>query len=132
MSSIRIPIIAAALLLAACANHDGRYEPACIAYEGDTIDLRKGRFEWDRFTDQRSIDAEGKVVDPFPDYPKAGAFRLDSGQLAFVMADGTKLARWHPVTHAGRQYLLTTEQHDEFMASQAMPDCALRRTDEQS
>ena len=116
------------LLLAACANHEGTYEPACVAYEGDRIELRAGRFEWQRFTDQRTVDSDGNLVEPFPGYPKIGAYSIDAERLEFVTNDDVRLADWYLVKHAGEHYLLSNEQHESFLDAHEMPDCSLRLT----
>lgn len=115
------------LPLAACVDHEGKYEPACIAYEGDTIELRGGRFEWHRFTDQRAIDANGNVVDPFPGFPKTGAYEISGARLQLVTTDGADLDDWYRVTHAGEQYLLTETQHNVFVERNEIHECALKR-----
>ncbi|MDH3415347.1 MAG: hypothetical protein OEM64_03450 [Gammaproteobacteria bacterium] len=116
------------LLLAACANHEGTYEPACIAYEGDRIELRAGRFEWQRFTDQRTVDSDGNLVEPFPEYPKIGAYSMDTERLELVSSDGVRLAEWYLVKHAGEHYLLSSEQHEAFLDAHELPGCPLRLT----
>ena len=116
------------LLLAACANNEGIYEPACIAYEGDRIELRAGRFEWQRFTDQRTVDSDGNLVEPFPEYPKNGAYSMDAERLELVSNDGVRLADWYQVKHTGEHYLLSSEQHEVFLDAHEMPDCPLRLT----
>jgi len=118
--------IVIALFLVACANHEGQYEPACIAYEGDRIELKDGRFEWHRFTDQRTVDKSGNTVDPFPNFPKTGAYKFSDSRLLFSTSDGTSLDEWFVVTHAGDRYLLTPTQHNAFSESNEMPDCALK------
>jgi hypothetical protein len=114
------------LLLAACANHEGRYEPACIAYEGDKVELKDGRFEWHRFTDQREVGEDGNVVKPFPDYPKTGTYTLSDSRMQFSVSDGATVDDRFLVVHAGDRYLLTRKQHNAFTESNDMPECALK------
>ena len=76
-------------VLGACASkYDGFYEPACIAHAGDRITLHKGRFEWQRFTDEIRVDDSGKVIEPFPDFPKTGRYELDDNRIELVTDDG--------------------------------------------
>jgi len=122
-------VVCIALLPAACVtSHEGTYTPACVAYEGERIELRAGRFEWQRFTDQRTVDQDGNIVDPFPDYPKVGAYRIDAGHLELVTNDDKPPTNWFLVRRAGEQYLLTSDQHKAFVTSQALPDCPLQLT----
>jgi hypothetical protein len=120
--------IALVLLLTACANHEGLYEPACIAYEGDRIELKSGRFKWHRFTDERVVDKDGANVNSFPDYPKSGTYRIASGRLELVTEKNERLDDWFVVVRAEQHYLLTTSQHDTYLESEKLPDCALRLT----
>lgn len=113
------------LFIAACANHDGIYEPACIAYEGDRIELQDGRFVWDRFTDERKVDAEGNVVPPFPGFPKSGSYRISAGRLELTTDDEVRLDDWFIVERSGKSYLLNGKQHNAFVNSGTLTDCAL-------
>ncbi|MBT8102639.1 MAG: hypothetical protein KJO95_06685 [Gammaproteobacteria bacterium] len=115
-----------ALLLGACASHEGLYEPSCIAFEGDRIALMDGRFEWQRFTDQRVVDDDGKIVKPFPGFPKTGTYKLMSGQLELVTAGNERLDNWFMVKKDGQNYLLTAKQHTTFINSGKLHECALR------
>lgn len=114
------------LFLASCANHEGQYEPACIAYEGDRIELKDGRFEWQRFTDQREVDQDGNVVKPFPDFPKTGTYTLSDSRMQFNTSDGVTLDDRFLVEHDGERYLLTGSQHNNFVERNDLPDCVLK------
>ena len=70
----QIASVACLLILGGCAAYEGVYEPACIAYEGDRIELRNGKFYWEKFTDERKVDASRKLIQPCPDYPKQGSY----------------------------------------------------------
>ena len=129
MFIFRTTAIILMLLLAACANHEGLYEPACIAYEGDRIELRAGRFEWQRFTDQRSVNGDGNIIEPFPNFPKTGKYTLAAGKMTLVTNDGVRLNDWYLVEHVGQYYLLTSEQHDAYRGTEVLPDCALKLTE---
>jgi len=124
----RLAFLAITLLFVSCANHEGWYEPDCIAYEGDKIELRDGRFEWQRFTDQREVDQNGNVAEPFPDYPKTGTYTLSDSRIQLITKDGTALGDWFLVVHAGKRYLLTPKQHNAFTESNDMPRCVLKLT----
>ncbi|MDH3640277.1 MAG: hypothetical protein OES09_17690 [Gammaproteobacteria bacterium] len=128
MNILRTVVIAFALFLAACANHEGQYEPACIAYEGDKIGLKGGHFKWHRFTDERKVDDSGNVKKPFPEFPKEGTYTLSDSRIEFQATDGTPIDDRILVEHAGERYLLTSKQHNVFMASNDMPECALKFT----
>jgi hypothetical protein len=123
--TIRILI---ALSLAACASNEGTYEPACVAYEGDRLNLAAGRFEWQRFTDERVVNESGDVVAPFPGFPKSGTYRISDDRLELVTDDGVRLDDWFVVDHAGQRYLLDAKQHNIFVDSSELPECALRFT----
>jgi len=125
---LRLALVVLSFFLAACANHDGQYEPACIAYEGDNIELIDGRFEWHRFTDQREVDEDGNIVNPFPDYPKTGTYKLSGSRMQFTASDGVAIDDWFLVEHAGERYLLKQKQHNAFIESNDMPECALKFT----
>lgn len=125
MSALRTVLIVSMFSFAACASHEGLYEPACIAYEGDRIELRAGRFEWRRFTDQRTVDDAGKIVDPFPGFPKTGTYRVNNGRLELVDDNGVRLDDWYVVAQDGRRFLLTAAQHEAFVSGKTLPECAL-------
>lgn len=125
MTLPRISLIALVLSLFACANQDGVYQPGCTAYEGDTIELKGGRFEWRRFTDERVVGETGDVAPPFPGFPKSGGYDVSDGRLVLVTDDSVRLQDWFIVDNAGRRYLLDVEQHNAFLAGGSVPECAL-------
>ena len=126
MRLLRTGIIIVALLVASCANHEGQYEPNCIAFEGDKIVLREGRFEWHRFTDERKIDSDGNVVEPFPGFPKTGTYTIAKKRLKFSSSDGANLDDRFIVVHEGEHYLLSSAEHNAFVDGKAMPKCVLK------
>ncbi|MEM8817247.1 MAG: hypothetical protein AAGE85_15590 [Pseudomonadota bacterium] len=126
-ASLRVATLLAALFSFGCASVEGVFEPSCIAYAGDRIEFRNDRFEWSRFTDVRNIDRDGNEIDAFPDYPKAGTYKIDSATIEFVTDDGSALDDHFLLERNGDLYLLTREQHDAVTAGESMPDCALRR-----
>lgn len=121
-------LIAFTLSLAACAGHEGVYQPACTAYEGDTLELDSGRFEWRRFTDERVVNQDGEVVAPFPGFPKSGTYTVSKGRLELVTDDNDRLQDWFIVESDAQRYLLDARQHDAFLATGALADCPLRLT----
>lgn len=128
MPTLRIQtILATALLLGGCQSIEGRYEPACAAFEGDTIELSDGRFTWNRFTDEVRIDAAGNKIDPFPDFPKHGRYERDGAQIALHVDDDTTRATYASHSQAGETYLLTSSQLDKYLYDGVVEDCALKR-----
>lgn len=112
-------------LVVACTDYEGIYEPSCIAFEGDRIELRAGRFSWHKFTDQLTVNSEGEIENPFPGFPKTGSYRVEAGRMRLTTEDGERLEDWLIVKQAGQRYLLTGKQHDAFVASGDLPECAL-------
>lgn len=121
-------ILCALITLAACTELEGVFEPACMAFEGDRVVLRDGRFEWHRFTDERIVDKDGSLVNSFPDFPKSGTYRVISGRLELVTDKDLRLDDWFVVERGNRHYLLNAGQHDTFLQSDKLPECALRLT----
>jgi len=117
--------VPALVLLSACASHEGTYSPDCIAFAGDTIELAGGQIRWDKFTDQVVIDDAGAVVDQFPDYPMQAAYRIDGDKLIIESNPGMPVDAFFLLRRDGSVYLLTPEQHDAWLQSERVPDCAL-------
>lgn len=111
--------------IAACKSDEGVFLPDCIAYAGDSIELREGRFEWDRFTDEVEVDSAGNVIDQFPDYPRAGTYVVDGQRVVLVGEDGNVLARRYLVPVGERIYLMTSDEHSSWQSSGETPNCAL-------
>jgi hypothetical protein len=124
----RITLLALILSLVACAIQEGVYEPACAAYEGDKLKLTAGRFEWHRFTDERVVNESGKVVPPFPGFPKSGTYRVTEEKLQLTTDDDIRLEDWFIVDHAEQRYLLDAKQHNAFLDNGELPACALMFT----
>ena len=114
-----------ALLLCACASIEGGYSPDCIAFAGNTIDLTRGRFEWDRFTDEVRVDDDGSVIDAFPDYPKQGRYRVDGDRVLMTSDAGEALAVLHVVRSADRTYLYTEDQYAAWRKDGSPARCPL-------
>ena len=127
MPASRLFLLALISLLTACTNIEGMYKPACIAYEGDTIELFDGSFAWRRFTDERRVDADGELIDPFPDFPKKGSYTLDNAVLELSMNDGGDYATFYPLQLKSDYYLLRQAEYDAYLANDKVPDCALKR-----
>ena len=129
MTYFRLAALAFSTSLIACANQDGVYEPSCVAYEGDVLALKGGRFEWQRFTDERKFNSAGGVEKPFPEYPKTGTYRASQGRLELTTDDQERLQDWFIVDVSGQRYLLDAAQHNLFLEDGDVPDCALRLTE---
>ena len=97
-----------------------------MAFEGDTIKLDDGRFVWQRFTDERTVDDAGNVVDPFPGFPKTGTYRVAAGRLELVSDDNVRIEDWFIIERDGQRYLLTSKQHRVFLDGGEMPKCPLK------
>ena len=119
-------VLFACSFITACGSLEGTFEPACIAFEGDRVVFAGNRFEWQKFTDERRIDDEGKVIDPFPGYPLTGRYKLRSGIVEFVVAEGAKPDDQYLFETDGDVYLLTVEQHAAAVAGKGLPACPLR------
>lgn len=129
-ATLQAAVLAATAGLAACANAPGGvFEPACIAYSGERIELDSGRFEWSRFTDAVAVDDDGNRIDPFPGFPKSGRYETEGNQVRWLADDGTTIAERYLVEHGNRTWLLSYEQNEAFLAGEAMPACALALAD---
>jgi len=127
MPTLRLIFFVLVPLLVSCANIDGLYKPACIAYEGDTIKLFDGTFTWQRFTDERRVDENGELIDPFPDFPKTGSYTLDDAVLELSINDGSDYATFFPLQLGSDYYLLRQAEFDAYLANDKIADCALKR-----
>jgi hypothetical protein len=118
-------LFATFFMLAGCRSVDGIYLPDCVAYAGDTIELREGRFEWDKFTDQVIVGDDDTIVDQFPDHPLAGTYLVNEGVVSLIADDGTELPGMHLATVDGRVFLLTDEQFSALRSDDKIASCAL-------
>jgi hypothetical protein len=114
-----------AILLAACASHEGTYSPACVAYAGSNIVLSSGQFVWEKFTDSVVVDDDGKVVNQFPGYPMQGNYRIEGQTVYMQAASGESLANMYLHRDGDRRYLLTAEQSEALEKTGNYADCAL-------
>lgn len=112
--------------LAGCRAIEGDFAPGCMAYAGDRISLHDGRFSWDRFTDARRVDDDGQTVDPFPDFPKTGAYTLSDNRVD-LESGGELLASWYLHEDGSRMLLLSADQEAAWAASGQYPECPLVR-----
>lgn len=129
MSLIRVGTLLAMFVLTGCGSTaiavGGSYEPSCTAFAGESISLRDGLYSWNKFTDARRIGPNGEVTDPYPDFPKTGAYERD-GTLIRLLDDGDAvLGTWHLHEHEGRLALLNQDQQDAWAADGSYPDCML-------
>ncbi|MDH3621735.1 MAG: hypothetical protein OER91_12640 [Gammaproteobacteria bacterium] len=127
MPASRLMFVFLSAILCGCSSIDGLYAPACTAYEGDEIELLEDRFTWRRFTDQRTLDAQGQVVDPFPDYPKNGSYEHRDPVLILSPDSGNENTGFFLVKDSGVYYLLTGAEHQRYELDGVIPECALRR-----
>lgn len=118
------PLLAAASLLGGCAAPVS-YAPGCAAYTGDLITVDGRRYTWDKFTDTRSLDEDGNVIDPFPGYPREGRVEQEGQVVRFFDASGELLAVRHRHEAGGKTYLLTPEALQNMASGAALDPCSL-------
>lgn len=111
--------------LAGCPAHEGEYSPGCIAYAGSTISLDGRQFVWERFTDQVRIGADGAVIDPFPDYPKRGTYRLDGQAVHMEQENGESLDTMYLHKHGESYLLLTARENASWRQTGSYDACVL-------
>jgi len=120
--------IVLAVAASGCAgidNIEGTYAPACIAHEGNTVDLAGGRFVWNKFTDAVEVDADGNEVDPFPGFPVRGTYDRDGKVVRLNTDIGDLAGDLHLVRHADRIYLLTRAEFERWERDRSIDECAL-------
>lgn len=121
----RITATVAAMLLAGCASYEGRYAPGCLAHAGSYVTLDSGTYVWERFTDQVNVDSDGNVIEPFPDYPKRGNYRLDGQILVMESDSGQPMENMYLHRDGDRRLLLTAEQYSAWRKTGSYADCVL-------
>ena len=114
-----------AMSLAGCQEFEGRYSPACTAFAGSTLELKRGRFVLDRFTDAVMVDENGEIIDQFPDFPRSGTFHFEENKAVFTAEDGSVVDPRYLITRDGRHYLLTLYEYDIWQQHGEIPECAL-------
>lgn len=97
-----------------------------MALEGDKVVFVDGSFEWHKFTDERVLDDDGNVIDPFPGYPLTGRFKLRNSVVEFVTVEGAKPEDMHLFEDEMDVYLLTAEENAAAVAGEGLPACPLR------
>ena len=118
-------ILSSAMLGCTTVDPVGDYAPACTAFAGDTIELKDGRFVWDKFTDARRVTADGKVEDQFPAHPMRGRYVIEKDKLILKPDAGGVTSVFYLVNKDGQNYVLNVVQHSEWKATGSMPTCAL-------
>ena len=66
-------------------------------------------------------------TDPFPGFPREGAYEVDGKTIALTPASGEAPETLYIVVEGADVYLLTAAENEEFSASGALPRCALKR-----
>ena len=113
------------ILLTGCKQLEGTYYPGCVAFEGDKLVLREGTVVWDRFTDQIIVDVDGKAMDPFPDYPKTGRYKVDGNLLYLELEDSNITRTFHIRRLDDRVLLLNAENLAEWKRTGQYNECVL-------
>ncbi len=108
-------------------NMYGLYTPSCDMYEGETVDLQHGAYVWDRFTDTRSIDDEGNLVDSFPEHPMSGGYTRQAAKVSLQLTSDDAVRDYILLPVSGSAYLLTQKEYESFLASGEVVSCALQR-----
>ncbi|RZV33879.1 MAG: hypothetical protein EX272_14010 [Chromatiales bacterium] len=130
MPNVRLLFVPALALLCACSSIDGLYAPACVAYEGDEIELIEGRFTWRRFTDERRVDEQGQPIDPFPGYPKQGIYEYRDPVLILTPDSDSENVGFFLMDEKSGVFLLTGAEKQRYDIDGQVPECALRRAGE--
>lgn len=120
-------ILGLAVLLAGCMSYEGLYAPSCIAYAGSEIRLADGRYTWSKFTDQVVIDEEGNEVDPFPGFPREGAYSRQGNRITFEAGPDFAPETLYLLEENGEVYLYTAAEWTALEASGERPACPLKR-----
>lgn len=118
-----------AMSLCACSSIEGLYVPACVAYEGQEIELAGNRFTWRRFTDERKVNEHGELVNAFPGFPKTGHYSHHDSQLDLVTDGKNSSVSFYLQDDPQGKYLLTSAENEQYQHDGSMPECALRRAE---
>lgn len=118
-------LLAVAAGCAADTNIAGAYVPSCVAYEGNTIELSEGRFTWDKFTDEVTVDEDGNELDPFPGFPVRGTYVVEDDVVRLTTDVGELAGEMHLVHRPDQVYLLTGEEFESWKQDGTVPNCAL-------
>ena len=115
------------IFLSGCpaGSMEGQFLPACPVYEGDSISLSNGRYEWDKFTDMVQVDTDGTKVDQYPEHPQTGSYKIDGKRLDYLPDAGKAPFFVHILSFEEQVFLLTDEQLAEWQRSGKAARCAL-------
>ena len=129
-SSLRLAVVGILMTaLTGCQELDGDWTMSCAAFAGDTLSFSGDRFTWDKFTDARRIDDEGRIIDPFPGFPKSGVYAVDGDALVLTdESTGAELGRFYLHEQDGVAALLTAAEHSELANGGPFPECPLQRS----
>ncbi len=122
-----ITLFVAVLLLCGCQSTDGRYVPSCVAYEGDTIELRGGKFVWNRFTDEVRLDESGNKIDAFPDFPKTGTYVKSASRIELSVEGDETQQTYYLLSLDNQTYLLSAAEQGRYAFDGVVERCALRK-----
>ena len=123
---LSLPFLAACSgCVTSAADVAGTYAPSCVAFEGSTIELSDGRFTWNKFTDEVTVDDAGNEIDPFPGFPVRGTYVVNSDVLRLTTDIGELAAALHLVHRPGQVYLLTDTEFEAWQKGGTVPNCAL-------
>lgn len=128
MNSKTLALLCSLAVAAGCAadtNIAGTYEPSCIAFEGNTIELSDNRFTWDKFTDEVTVDNDGNKIDPFPGFPVRGTYVVEDDVVRLVTDVGELAGEMHLVRRPDQVYLLTGAEFESWQRDGEVPTCAL-------
>lgn len=114
-----------ASLTCGCVYTEGTYTPGCSAFEGSNIQLRDGKFTWEKFTDQIVVDMDGNVVNQFPGYPKHGSYRIDRKVVSLVTTEGEPLEEMYLHRDGNRYVLLSGAQRQDWQDTGDYANCVL-------
>ena len=121
-----IVLLASVLFFWGCKSYEGLYAPDCIAFSGSEIRLGEGRYAWSKFTDQVVVDADGNPVDPFPGFPREGAYTQEDHRIELADGpDGTPVTMYL-IEDNGGVYLYTAAEAEAFEATGERPACPLK------
>lgn len=125
MNHCKSATVLTVLFLAGCASHEGEYSPACVAYAGSIVSLDGSQFVWERFTDQVRVDDDGKVIDPFPGYPRRGSYTLDGRAVYMTSESGESLETMYLHKRDDAYLLLTAEENTSWQQTGSFDECVL-------
>ena len=128
MKARQLTLFCALAVAAGCAadtNIAGTYTPSCVAFAGNTIELSDGRFTWDKFTDEVTVDAAGNRIDPFPGFPVRGTYVVEGDVVRLTTDVGELAGEMHLVQRPGQVYLLTDTEFEAWQKGGTVPNCAL-------